>query len=184
MLENYRAEIATLENHYDWVKTSAQKIDLNTQMDVVIKLDQIMRYFRDLYKFAGVSSNNIYWNLTETPIRAMLIPVAQRKYQTIINPEYLELAGKDIDNVEACGSVPEKNNYVIKRKPFVLISGYTMEKKYVELEYGSRDYDAGESPELSSYHRREWIIQHEMDHLDGKTIKDSGVLFDLKSLIR
>jgi peptide deformylase len=123
MLENYGVEIATLENHYNWVKTNARKVDLESEMDLVIKLDQIMHYFRDLYKFAGVSSNNIYWNLTETPIMVMLIPVGQRKYHTIINPEYVELAGKDSDNVEACGSVPDKNNYVIKRKPYVLFFG-------------------------------------------------------------
>ena len=183
ILENYSVEIATLENHYNWVKTRAREIDLETEMHVVIKLDQIMHYFRDLYKFAGVSSNNIYWNLTETPIRVMLIPVAQRRYQTIINPKYLELTGKEISNVEACGSVHDNNNYVIKRKPYVLISGYTLEKKYTELEYGSKDYDAGEYPELSSYHHRGWIIQHEMDHLDGTTIKDIGILFDFNSLI-
>jgi len=183
MLENYRVEIATLENHYNWVKTNAREIDLETEMHLVIKLDQIMHYFRDLYKFVGVSSNNIYWNLTEIPIRVMLIPVAQRRYQTIINPKYLELKGKEINNVEACGSVPDNNNYVIKRKPYVLISGYTLEKKYTELEYGSKDYDAGEYPVLSSYHHREWIIQHEMDHLDGTTIKDIGILFDFNSLI-
>ena len=183
ILENYSVEIATFENHYDWVKTKARKIELEKEMYVANILDKIMHYFRDLYKFAGVSSNNIYWNLTETPVRVMLIPIAQRRYQTLINPEYLELAGKEINSVEACGSVPENNNYVVKRRTYVSISGYTLEKKAIELEYGSRDYDAGEDPVISSYHHREWVIQHEMDHLDGTTIKDIGVLFDFNSLI-
>jgi len=183
ILENYSVEIATLENHYDWVKTNARDIDLETEMHLVIKLDKIMQYFRDLYKFSGVSSNNIYWNLTEIPIRAMLIPITKRRYQTIINPKYLELTGKEINTVEACGSVSDHKNYVVKRKPYVLISGYTLGKKHIELEYGSKDYDAGEYPVLFSYHHIEWIIQHEMDHLAGTTIEDTGILFDFNSLI-
>jgi peptide deformylase len=183
ILENYSVEIATFENHYDWVKAKAREIDLKTEMHLAVILDKIMHYFRDLNKYAGVSSNNIYWTLTEIPIRVMLIPIAQREYQTIINPEYLELAGKEINNVEACGSVPDNNNYVVKRRPYVLLYGYTLEKNIIELEYGSRDYDAGEDPVISSYHHREWVIQHEMDHLDGTTIKDIGALFDFNSLI-
>ena len=183
ILENHGVEIATLENHHDWVKRKARSIDLEREMHLAIELDQIMRYFKELYGFAGVSSNNIYWNLTEVPVRVMYIPVAQRRYQTIINPGYLELTGKEISNVEACGSVPDNSNYVVKRRPYVSIGGYTLEKEYIELEYGSKDYDAGEYPVLFSYHHREWIIQHEMDHLDGVTIKDTGLLFDLKSLI-
>jgi len=182
ILENDRAEIASLENHYSWVKTKARDIDLETEMHLAVKLDKIMHYFRNLYKYAGVSSNNIYWHLTEAPVRVMLIPVAERRYQTIINPSYLELAGKEFNSVEACGSVPD-NSYVVKRKPYVLISGYTLEKKYTELEYGSRETDAGDDPVLCSYHHRECIVQHEMDHLNGITIKDIGILFDFNRLI-
>jgi len=76
--------------------------------------------------------------------------------------------------VEACGSVPNKV-YIVRRKPYVLISGYTIEKERIELEYGSKDFYAGEDPIYSSYSNQEWVIQHEMDHLDGITIKDKGV---------
>ena len=73
-----------------------------------------------------------------------------------------------------CQNVPESNEH----------DRQTLEKKYTELEYGSKDYDAGENPVLFLYHHREWIIQHEMDHLDGTTIKDIGILFDFNSLIQ
>ena len=45
---------------------------------------------------------------------------------------------------------------------------------HIELEYGSKDYYAGEDPIYSSYSNPEWVIQHEMDHLEGITIQDKG----------
>ncbi len=182
ILEKYDVRIATIVNHNDWVKTKAREIDLENEQHTGKCLDDIMNYFRELYKFAGVSSNNIYWNLTQIPIRMICIPVTVRKYITVANPKILKLDGKDINSIEACGSIPD-NNYIVKRKPYVLISGYTLEKNYIELEYGSKDYDPGEEPVFSSYNNKEWIIQHEMDHLDGITIKDKGTVFDLNSLM-
>jgi len=182
LLERYDVEIATIINYNDWVKTKAREIDLSNELPLVKYLDQIMKYFRVLNTFVGVSSNNIYWNLTPCPIRVMLIPTAESKYITLVNPKILKLEGRDINSVEACGSVPDYN-YEVKRKPYVSVSGYTIEKKYIELEYGSTDYYAGDEPVFSSYSNKEWIIQHEMDHLDGITIKDKGTIFDLNRLI-
>ena len=85
----------------------------------------------------------------------------------------MKLEGQENKYVEACGSIPNKV-YIVKRKPYVSISGYTVEKQYIELEYGSKDYYAGEDLIYSSYSNKEWVIQHEMDHLDGITIKDRG----------
>jgi peptide deformylase len=83
------------------------------------------------------------------------------------------LEGEENGCVEGCGSIPGKV-FVVKRKPYVLISGHTLEKQYVELEYGSRDYYTGGELIYSAYNNKEWIIQHEMDHLDGITIADKG----------
>jgi peptide deformylase len=173
MQKEYGVRIATIVDDNDWVKTKAREIDLDKELHLARDLDRIMQYFRGLYKFVGVSSNNIYWNLTLTPIRQILIPTTERKYVSVINPEILKLEGQENNYVEACGSVPNKV-YIVRRKPYVLISGYTLEKQYIELEYGSKDYYAGEDPIYSSYSNPEWIIQHEMDHLDGITIQDKG----------
>lgn len=183
ILEKYDVRIATIVNHNDWVRTKAREIDLDNEQHTAKCLDDIMKYFRKLYNFAGASSNNIYWNLTQIPVRMIYIPITVRKYITLANPKILKLKGKDIKNVEGCGSIPD-NSYTVKRKSYVLISGYTLEKKYIELEYGSKDYCPGKEPVLSSYKNKEWIIQHEMDHLDGITIKDKGTLFDLNSLMQ
>jgi peptide deformylase len=171
--EKYEVRIATIVDNKDWVKTKAREIDLDKELHLAKDLDRIMRHMRDLYKFVGVSSNNIYWNLTQAPIRQILIPTNERKYISVINPEILKLEGQENNYVEACGSVPNKV-YIVRRKPYVLISGYTIEKERIELEYGSKDFYAGEDPIYSSYSNQEWVIQHEMDHLDGITIQDKG----------
>ncbi|MGO9138208.1 MAG: peptide deformylase [Syntrophales bacterium] len=165
--------IATIVDDNDWVKAKAREVDLDKELHVAKDLDRIMRHMRDMYKFVGVSSNNIYWNLTQTPIRQILIPTTERKYISVINPEILKLEGQDNNYVEACGSIPNKV-YIVRRKPYVLISGYTIEKERIELEYGSKDFYSGEDPIYSSYSNPEWVIQHEMDHLDGITIQDKG----------
>ena len=173
MQEAYGVRIATIVDDNDWVKTRAREIDLDKELYLAKDLDRIMKHMRDLYKFVGVSSSNIYWNLTQTPIRQILIPTTERKYISVINPEILKLEGQENNYVEACGSVPNKV-YIVRRKPYVLISGYSLEKERIELEYGSKDYYAGEEPVYSSYSNIEWIIQHEMDHLEGITIQDKG----------
>jgi len=171
--EGHGARIATIVDNNDWVKTKAREMDLDKELHLARDLDRIMRHFRDLHKFVGVSSNNIYWNLTQAPIRQILIPTTERKYISVINPEILKLEGQENNYVEACGSVPNKV-YIVRRKPYVLISGYTIEKQHIELEYGSKDFYAGEEPIYSSYSNPEWVLQHEMDHLDGITIQDKG----------
>jgi len=171
--EKHEVRIATITDNNDWVKARAREIDLDNELQLARDLDKIMRYFREVFSFVGVSSNNIYWNLTQTPIRQLLIPTTERGHITLLNPTILKLEGEDNSYVEACGSIPGKV-YAVKRKPYVSISGYTLEKQYVELEYGSRDYYAGGELIYLSYSNKEWIIQHEMDHLDGITIADNA----------
>jgi peptide deformylase len=179
--EKNGVRLATIVDDEDWVKAKAREIDLGSELDLAGLLDGIMRHFREKHLFVGVSSNNIYWNLTPTPIRQILIPTEKRRYISLINPKILKLAGKDIPCVEACGSIP-RGNYLVKRKPYVLISGYTLEKEYIELEYGSKRHTGGEGPVMTTFRNKEWIIQHEMDHLQGITIKDIGTPVDLKKL--
>ncbi len=179
--EKYDVRLATIVDDNDWVKTQAREIDLDSELDLAGLLNGIMRHFREKHLFVGVSSNNIYWNLTPTPIRQILIPTEKRRYISLINPKILKLAGKDISCVEACGSIP-RGNYLVERKPYVLISGYTLEKEYIELEYGSKRHAGGEGPVMTTFRNKEWIIQHEMDHLQGITIKDIGTPVDLKRL--
>ena len=141
-----------------------------------------MKIVKVVYPFAGVSSNNMYWNLTQSPVRLVYIPLQNGKYITLINPNILKLEGEDIDSVEGCASVPDYQ-YMVKRKPIVSISGYTLQKEYTEIEYKSEIDVTYTGPVLLSYKVKSFIIQHEMDHLDGITIQDKGSIFDLSSLM-
>ena len=182
MFEKYNLNIATILEHEDWVKARARELDLNTEWHLAVKLDQIMQYYRALHRFAGASSNNIKWNQTRTPIRVVHIPTSEQRYITIVNPEVIALDGKNINSIEACGSIPDQH-YEVKRKSYIFISGYSMEKRSIKLEYGAVDGEADKNPKISSYNDKATIVQHEMDHLDGITIKDKGRLFDLNKLM-
>lgn len=179
--EKYAVRLATIVDDNDWVRTPARELDLKSELDLAKLLDGIMRHFREKHLFVGVSSNNIHWSLTPTPVRQILVPTEKRRYISLINPKILKTAGRDIPCIEACGSIP-RGDYLVKRKPYVRISGYTLERKYLELEYGSKRYAGGEEPVLTTFRNREWIVQHEMDHLLGITIKDKGTPVILKNL--
>jgi len=181
IVKKCRAQLATIINHDRWVRSKAAEIDLEPEFHFVIILDRIMKYFRQQHMFAGVSSNNIFWKLTKKPIRAILIP-DEKKYITLVNPKILKLAGQDVQTVEGCGSIPD-GSYVVCRKPFVSVSGYTLQKDYIKLEYGSVDYIPDKEPVFATYSNKEWIVQHEMDHLEGITIKDKGNKFNFNRLM-
>ena len=68
--EKYGLRIATIVADNDWVKAKAREIDLDRELHLAKDLDRIMRHMKDLYKFVGVSSNNIYWNLTQSTDQA------------------------------------------------------------------------------------------------------------------
>ncbi len=76
------------------------------------------------------------------------------------------MAGQTVDSTERCGSIP-KLSFVVKRKTLVEISGYDMDGEFIELQYGSK---RGKGPDCDS-----WVVQHEMDHLDGILIMDKAV---------
>ena len=180
--EKYEAYIATVANYPDWVRTKAREIDLETELNIAETFDRIMKTVKAVYPFAGVSSNNMFWNLTVSPVRLIYIPLNDGEYITLINPNILKLEGEDIDSVEGCASVPD-NQYMVKRKPVVRLGGYTLQKKYSEIEYKSEIDRTYDGPVLLSYQVKGFIVQHEMDHLEGITIKDKGSVFDLNSLM-
>ena len=185
ILEKFNIRIASAFSENNWVKTVARKLDLENEIDLGLKFDEMIQILRKSYKFAGISSNNIYWDLTPEPVRIIAIPtINTNSYITIINPGILELGGQEYSNIESCGSVPDNNSYLVKRKPFILIGGYNLEKKYIELEYGDKNYSVSGEAVFGLYYPQAWIIQHEIDHLNGVTIKDKGTLFDYKSLMK
>ena len=164
----HNAFLATINDENEWVRSEARELDLKNEMDVAWALASIMNHFQKSYNFAAISSNNIYWEMTDCPVRILYIPF-KKSFITLINPKYLKLAGKSYDSTERCGSIPEKT-FVVRRKSYVLLAGYDLDGEYMELEYGNKRGKVDENCDS-------WVIQHEMDHLDGVILEDKA-LFD------
>ena len=188
-MEKFNVKIASIFSEENWVKTVAREIDLGNERSLGLEFDKIAQHLIKSYNFAGISSNNIYWRLTLEPVRIVTIPAIhdasakKKRYITILNPKMLELDGVAYESIEACGSIPDNSSYVVKRQPYVLIGGYDLKGEYIELEYGDKNYSVGEEAVFAFYFPQAWIIQHEIDHLNGVTINDKGALFDSGSLM-
>ncbi len=81
------AFIATIDQNEKWVRGTARELDIDSEMDIAWALWEIMRYYQHTIDFAGISSNNVYWETTESPIRMICVPY-EGSFVTIINPKY------------------------------------------------------------------------------------------------
>ncbi len=181
-IAEWDAGIATIDKRPEWVYARAQEIDTAEKSNPAGAIDLLLRHFRKVYGFAGVSSNNIYWNRTKTPARVICVPSPDGGFVTLINPNILKLKGKRFQSIEGCGSIPD-GVYQVKRLSYVLVSGYGLNNSYLELEYEMDVLKEGDSPVIASHRHKGWVVQHEMDHLDGITIKEKGEPFDLNTLL-
>lgn len=160
------AVLATIDHHENWVRCRARELDIETEMDIAWALWGIMNHFRRSFDFAGVSSNNIFWETTKTPIRMIGVP-AQTGFAALINPRYEKLSGRSVKSTERCGSIPNLS-FIVNRRTHVVISGYDINGQQIELEYGSKRGNGDHCPS--------WIVQHEMDHLDGVLLMDKSIV--------
>ena len=80
----------------------------------------------------------------------------KRQYEVIINPTLIERQGEQVSENEGCLSVPEFRSDV-KRSARVLVEGLDREGKPLRMEAEGF---------------RAVILQHEIDHLDGKLFID------------
>ena len=80
----------------------------------------------------------------------------KRQYQVIINPKLIESDGELLSENEGCLSVPEFRSDV-KRSARVLVEGVDREGKPLRMEAEGF---------------RAIVLQHEIDHLDGKLFID------------
>ena len=80
----------------------------------------------------------------------------RRQYQVIINPKLIESGGEQISENEGCLSVPEYRSDV-KRSSQVLVEGLDRQGNPLRMEAEGF---------------RAIVLQHEIDHLDGKLFID------------
>lgn len=176
-------EVATIFDNNHWVKTKARILNIEKEIHIIKELDKIMRDSLHKYNFIGVSSNNIYWDLTDIPVRQILIPSpttneylpshSTNEYISLINPKILECNGKKYSFIESCGSIPNKC-YNVERHSHILISGYNINNDFIQLKYGSKHFLSRYKMIYPLHRNKQFIVQHEIDHLDGITLQDKG----------
>lgn len=83
--------------------------------------------------------------------RVVLIMPPKKKYYFMINPKILEINGVEEKSIEACLSIPNQNGTVLRNNEIL-------------VEYADKDFESrrGIATDFEAF-----IIQHEIDHLDG-----------------
>jgi len=155
--------------YLDWVRTKASKLDMAEDLPAIIELSEIMKDFRKANSWDGVSSNNIYWQKTPSPISLIQVPLenSAKNFVTIVNPvlSYPETdfyIGRD-----GCGSLIGLSFYTLRPNQ-LSVKGYVLE-----------DYLKGDKtikqikPEPGDPCR---ILEHEVDHLNGRLLSDHGIV--------
>lgn len=87
-------------------------------------------------------------------VRAFVMGTEQQGYLAMLNPRITKRSGTKIKSPEECLSVPGKK-VVVKRSSSVTVVGINAE---------------GEPFEFTAKGLAACVIQHEIDHLDGRTI--------------
>ena len=88
--KRYDARIATMNSPLEtWVRSFARNIDLTNkeELKTAVDLMNIMSEFVEEYGWIGASSNNIYWNGSEKPLKMIQVPNPDKdELITILNP--------------------------------------------------------------------------------------------------
>ena len=118
-------------------------------IDGVDCIDQLLKVART-NKCVGLSANQvgITWKM-------FAYKFGDQDFKVIINPKVLAAWGKATSKGEGCMSLPGER-FDIKRSKYVKITGYINGEKVV----------------LKEANFNAFILQHEMDHLNGKLIVD------------
>ncbi len=121
-------------------------------------LINIMKKIMKENKGVGLAANQIGKNL------AIFIAEDKNKIYTFINPKIVKFIGKETIVEEGCLSIPQKWGY-LKRYPGVVV-------EYQNL--------WGKKQKMKAKGLLAQIIQHEMDHLEGKLFIEKAIeVFDI-----
>lgn len=90
----------------------------------------------------------------------------ENSFEVVINPSYYPQEKKVTNVAESCLSLPEENNYIVKRYKKIRVVFYVydnLNNKFIKFFRVLSDGNA-------------FVWQHEIDHLYGKTIDEIGTL--------
>ncbi|MCM2325643.1 MAG: peptide deformylase [Candidatus Woesearchaeota archaeon] len=143
-----------------WVRTKAKELDLNSELNSVTAIGNLLYNYRMTQGWLGVSSSNVFIRELAEPLAIIQIPLKYdnelaiySNYATIANPKIKSCSTDLINTRHRCGSVPGP----ITNIPFfsdITIQGYHLEhERYAEIELNSHQLTA--------------IAWHEIEHLKG-----------------
>ena len=175
----YEGRRALARRDSPWLYCTARPIDIKSSRDLLIaqELGELLKEAIFLYDWIGASSNNLYWNGSETPVRVIVIPNPEHTGMiTLINPTVsypIHVPSSVFVSLEACGAFPGKS-YEVLRKKEVFVQGYLLQDStlsYVSLHYSLADQEKPgtqkSTPYVNMSIKSPAIVQHECDHLEG-----------------
>lgn len=189
LFEKYDARQAIADTDKKWVYAKARPVDLTRERALAEDLGAILRRAIDVYEWQGVSSNNVFWTGTDTPVRMICTKTPDTKdYVILVNPEIREqgkIQFKSPDDMpEQCGSFPGKA-FEVMRNEYVKIAGMLLDGQEIELEYRLTldeilQYIHFKRGQMMTLEQQETIdkaaavcmAQHEIDHLGGRVLPD------------
>ena len=159
-----------------WVNNIAIDVNLNNQKELIKDLSEIIKFFRIKNGWIGASSNNIKWSGSRYPLKVIHVPHPLKdNYITIINPE-IRLGKEKIYSLESCAALPNRK-FGVKRSKDVHVKGNVLEEDFnlISLDYFLNIKYRKENVLYANLKTRPFIIQHEIDHLEGILISDKGI---------
>lgn len=183
IVDQYNSKRATVFNgHQDWVLSRAREVDLDTDRELVSDLAQIMRLYTYWKKWDAVSSNNVYWEGSDTPLSVIHVKVPEGdEYVTLVNPRIKELGSVNVLGVEECGSIPGLN-FRVPRSTYVVVEATMLTDdgwRDVNFNYGIENPVEKDGHFISDNGRMDnaFFLQHEIDHLEGLILPIRGSMF-------
>lgn len=167
---------ATINQDEAWVRARAQEVDPTDKRDLFRAgtVGEILLYMIGKEGWEAASSSNVRIEGLEYPVRVIVVPnPSTGEFETVINPEMSIDSDRTFRSMEGCGSIPGEL-YHTERNRHVTLRGYTPSGEERKLRYGPPLFSHGKERERMLI--GSLVVQHEIDHLNGRLISDHGAL--------
>ena len=177
----YESKIATLGNgHSKWLKRKAKRVDVNNSSEIklVEELSDLMFLYIENEGLAGTCSNEIIWDRTKYPMSVIQVPnhkseylmdfknPKKENYMTLVNPRIERSDSDTFIFPEECISLHD-GPHNVERYASIILYAHILENSVlrpIELEYRVERFSIDRARFYSA------LVQHEVDHLNGKLI--------------
>lgn len=164
------------------------EIDMQLNINTILDNDNVLHNICEEYIEITVDDKNIFNQMFEIILNKKAFGLASpqvgiskravvwspvtkiekyKKYNILVNPEYKKISKRTITIDEKCLSIPYYYNGDISRAYKILVTA--KDENFNDLKFVATGMDAV-------------IIQHEVDHLNGKLISDYDSNFNINKL--